>query len=68
MNVTEWQNIHYLEHPMEVLKCLKFPPLILVPWACADKYNHVQMNFFATVTEGVAHGVHKVVSRSSFRL
>ena len=41
---------------MEVLKCLKFLPLNLVPWACADE-------FLATVT--VVHVVYKVVTWSS---
>ena len=49
-----------------VLKCLKFLPLILEPWACADKSEHVQMNFLATVTEGVVYGVYKAVTRPSF--
>ena len=49
-------NIHYLAHSMEVLKCLKFLPLNLVPWACADE-------FLATVT--VVHVVYKVVTWSS---
>ena len=48
-------------HSTEVIKCCKFLPLNLELWACADKY-------LATVTEGVAHGVYKVVTRSSFRV
>ena len=42
---------------MEVLNCLKFPPLISVPWArfCACAYQ-----FLTTVTEGVVHSVHNL--------
>ena len=59
-------NIHYLAHPMEVLKYLKLPPLNMygnlgmhrrMP-ACTDE-------FLATATEGVVHGVYKVVTQSS---
>ena len=48
----QWQTFHYLVHPTEVLKCLKFPPQI---WYHEHK-----------VTEGLVHGVHKVVIQSSF--
>ena len=51
---------------MEVLKCLKFPPLISELWGCAEESEHAQLNFRATVTEGVVHGVYTVVTRSSF--
>ena len=52
---------------MEVSKCLKFPPLNLVVWACADECEYVQMNFLLhRVTEGVSYGVYKVVTLLSF--
>ena len=44
---------------MEILKHVKFPRLNLVT------RNFVE-EFFDTVTEGVAHGVYKVVSLSCF--
>ena len=47
---------------MDVLDCLKFPPLISVPWACADDFYE----FLTMVIEGVVHSIHKVVIRSSF--
>ena len=64
--VIQWQNVHYFVRPKEVSKCLKFPPRNFVPWACTDEFKHVEMNFFVTVTEGVVHGVYKVVTQSSF--
>ena len=51
-----------LAHSTEVLKCLKFPPLNLVPWACTVCAEE----FLAVVTEGVVHSVYKVVTRPSF--
>ena len=44
---------------MAILKCLKFPSLNLVTRACAGE-------FFDTLTEGMVHGVHKVMTRSCF--
>ena len=58
---SQWQTFHYLESPMEVLNSLKFPPLISVPWVCAYEFP-------TTVTEGVVHGIHKVVIWPSFGL
>ena len=49
----------------EILKCLKFPPLNLVLWACIDNFAHAH-EFITIVTEDVVHGVHKVVIQSSF--
>ena len=57
--------VQYLMHPMEVLKCLKFLPLILKLWAwqtneaCTDEY-------LPMVTEGAVSGVYKVVTQLSF--
>ena len=52
---------------MEILKCLKFPPLNFVLWACIDKREHAQMTVttLTTITEGVVQGVYKVVTWSS---
>ena len=63
---SQWRTIQYLESPTKVLKYLKFPPLILVPRACADNFAHAHMNFLSMVIEGVVHGVHKIVIRPSF--
>ena len=52
--------------PTEILKCLKFPPLNLV-----DMHRRIRVfadEFLATVTEGLVHGVYKVVTRSSFNI
>ena len=50
------RNVHYLTCPIEVLKCLKFLQLNLVPWACT----------LAMVIEGLVPSVYKVMTRSSF--
>ena len=42
---SQWKTVPYLVHPTEVLKCLKFLPLNLVPWACTKDSEHVQVNF-----------------------
>ena len=56
----QWQIVHYLVRPTEVLTCLKLPPLNLVRFhACAYE-------FLTTAPEGVVHGVHRVVMRLSF--
>ena len=55
----QWRKIHYLTRIVKVLKYLKFPTLNLLLWACADE-------FLAMVTEGVVHGVYKVVTWSSY--
>ena len=57
--VTQWQNVKFRASAMDILKYLKFPPLNLALWACTDELFH-------TVTEGVVHGVHEVVTRSRF--
>ena len=46
--VRQWPTVQILDRPVEVLKCLKFPPLNLVQWTCTDE-------FLATITEGVVH-------------
>ena len=47
---------------MEVLKCLKFLPLNLGMHRRMRAYAD---EFLVMVTEGVVHGVYKVVTRSS---
>ena len=41
-------SVPILDRPMEVLKCLKFPSLIVLLCACADE-------FFDIVTEGMVN-------------
>ena len=57
--VYQWQTIHYLACPTEVLDSLEF----LLMWRrfCACVYE-----FLTTITEGLVHSVHKLVIRSSF--
>ena len=43
--VNDKQTVDYLARPVEVLNCLKFPPLISVQWACTDNVVHASINF-----------------------
>ena len=60
--MTQWPYVQYLACSTEVLKCLKFPPLINLTMSGIDDFFF----FFATVTEGVVHIVYKLVTGSSF--
>ena len=40
---SQWRTIHYFTCPSEGLKWLKFPPLISVPFACADNLAHMNI-------------------------
>ena len=42
---SQWQTAHYLASPMEILNCLKFPPLISAPGAYTDNSAHAHINF-----------------------
>ena len=48
---------------MEVLKCFKFLSLKSVLWACTDKCEPCIDEFLTMVTEGVVHGVYKVMTQ-----
>ena len=52
-------------HSTEVLKCLKFAPLILEPLTCANNQACTD-EFLAIVSEGVVNIVYKVVTLLAF--
>ena len=36
--VTQWRTVQFIGRPMQILKCLKFPPLNLELWVCTDEF------------------------------
>ena len=61
---SQWQTVHYLAGPTQLLKFLE---------VSASDFGSMRRRFFTyanefltMVTEGVVHGVHRVLIRSSF--
>ena len=60
------QTVHYLAGSTEVLNCFKISASEFSTVSMHRRFGTCTYEFLTTVTEGVGHGVYKVVSRSSF--
>ena len=62
----QWQTVHYLTYPTEILKCLKFPASEFGTLSMRRQFRTSTYEFLTLVTTGVTQDVNKVVILSSF--